>query len=287
MFVIMTKPIFILFYCLCSLQLVAQDLLVEAQQAYDQSKYKTAELLLHKGLEQDQSNLAYKDLLGQTYAKLEQWEQSAKYNKDLVNAYPKNAEYHFRYGGALGLYAKSVNRFKALTLLDDVKFHLKKAAQLDASHIEARWALIQLYMELPGIIGGSKSTAYTYANQLDAISPIDAALAKGFIEMYDDNFNRAEQFYKKAVKIGQSKTAYQKLIKLYQDYDKLRQVINYSVEAYQMTNEVSFLLQLNQLDTLNLYATSKLIALVESLKLGGLNSIETKKLKALKVKLGV
>lgn len=283
----MIKSVFILLCCLCSLQLVAQDLLIEAQRAYDQSKYKTAELILQKGLEQDRSNLAYKDLLGQTYAQLEQWEQSAEYNKDLVKAYPKNAEYHFRYGGALGLYAKSVNRFKALTLLDDVKFHLKQAARLDANHIEARWALIQLYMELPGIIGGSKSTAYTYANQLEAISPIDAALAKGFIEMSDDNFNRAEEFYKKAVKIGGSKTAYQKLIQLYQEYEKLREVVNYSVEAYQVTNEVSFLLQLSYLDTLKLYATSKLITLVKNVNLVELNSTETKKLQVLKAKLGV
>jgi hypothetical protein len=47
--------------------------------------------------------------------------------------------------------AKDSNKFKALGMIDEVKSSFEKAISLNPKHIESRWALIELYIQLPGI----------------------------------------------------------------------------------------------------------------------------------------
>lgn len=185
------------------------------KKAFEEGNYQEAISKLERVLESQPSDKLTRDYLGQSYARLERWEKSAEVNKTLVEDYPVNAEYHFRYGGALGLVAKEANSFKALSLLGDVKFHLKKAIELNPKHIEARWALLQIYLELPGIVGGSESTSRKYASQLQSLSLVDGALAFGYIERELENYDKAETHYKKAVELGQSVTTYKELAELY------------------------------------------------------------------------
>ncbi|GAK75276.1 TPR repeat precursor [Nonlabens ulvanivorans] len=69
-------------------------------------------------------------------------------------------------------------------------------------------ALVQLYCELPGIVGGSLRTSRKYADELLKISPVDGHLAQGYIEEYDKEYRAAEKCYKKAIEIGGSLTTY-------------------------------------------------------------------------------
>ncbi|MNG36378.1 hypothetical protein D3C84_1233890 [compost metagenome] len=58
--------------------------------------------------------------------------------------------------------ALEVNKFKALGMIDEVRTNFEKAIQLNPKHIEARWALIELNLQLPGILGGSEKKAIHY-----------------------------------------------------------------------------------------------------------------------------
>lgn len=194
---------------------LAQNAFENGKQAFEDGKFDFAVSKLETAVKTEPSHKMARDYLGQAYAKLERWEDSAEVNKTLVEDYPDEAEYHFRYGGALGLVAKNANPFKAASLIGDVKFHLKKAAELDPEHINSRWALLQMYLELPGILGGSESTSREYASQLKTISAVDGALAFGFIERELENYQKAETQYKKAIELGQSVTTYKELAELY------------------------------------------------------------------------
>ena len=79
-----------------------------------------------------------------------------------------------------------------------------------------RWAMVELYMQLPGIIGGSKKKSLKYANELENLSKVDGYLAKGYIYEYDNELKLAENYYKKAIIVGGSLTCYDKLTKLYE-----------------------------------------------------------------------
>ena len=51
-------------------------------------------------------------------------------------------------------------------LLDDIKKHFHIAVDLDKTFVEARLALVHLYMELPKVLGGSKDKALYYAKEV-------------------------------------------------------------------------------------------------------------------------
>ncbi len=242
------KIIIILFAFLFSADhLVAQNSLKQAKELYETEQYEAAKELLDPLRAEKENDTAVQSLLGSVYAKLELWEQAAEQVEELVDKYPENAEYQFRYGGALGLEAKNSNRITALMMLDDVKYHLKKATQLDENHIKSRWALVQLYVELPTVIGGTKSNAMKYADQLENISPVDAALAKGFIEQSEENYQKAEKYLQKAVSIGQSATTYTKLAELYVEMSRKSKALQTLEKGIAQTDDFDLKIKFAQL----------------------------------------
>ena len=115
----------------------------------------------------------------------------------------------------MGMKAKESNKFKALGMIDDIENAFKLAAKLDSKHTDTRWALLILYLELPAIIGGSEKKSQKYADELMGISKIDGVMAKGHIDEYFERYNSAEKYYLQGVNLTHSKTAYQRLINLY------------------------------------------------------------------------
>ena len=84
--------------------------------------------------------------------------------------------------------AKDCNRFTAFGMIGDVRSSFEKALALNPKHLEARWALIEMYLHLPAIVGGSEKKATRFSNELAKLSPIDGYLSKGHIAEYYDRF---------------------------------------------------------------------------------------------------
>ncbi len=136
------------------------------------------------------------ELLGDIASFEKNWDAAISYYKKLIVANPENASFNLKYGGALGMKALSVSRFQAVVYIPDIKKYLSLAAEQDRSQIVARRALVELYIKLPGILGGSDEKALMYANQLKDLSPVNAYLAKGFI--IKENIKEALVYYKNA-----------------------------------------------------------------------------------------
>ena len=94
-----------------------------------------------------------------------------------------------------------------------------------------RWALVEFYIQLPGIIGGSERKALDYANELSKISPVDGYLAKGYIAEYNDRSNDAERYYKQAINVGGSPHTYDKLSNLYEKNNQPQKAINTNAQS--------------------------------------------------------
>lgn len=112
--------------------------------------------------------------------------------------------------------AKESNKFKALGMIDEIKDSFEKAISLNPKHIESRWALIELYIQLPGIVGGSESKAIQYSNELYNFRLL-MVIVEGHIEEYFKRYESAEKQYKKAIAVSDSKTSYNKLASLYKN----------------------------------------------------------------------
>lgn len=207
---------FILFLFLIPMQSFANDF-KEAESLFRQGKFALAKPLFEKIVKSDAKNYKAIEYLGDIAGHAKNWNEAIKNYETLKKADPKNANYQFKFGGALGMKAKDANKFAALGMLDEVENAFLTAAKLDSKHIESRWALVEFYLQVPGILGGSEKKAQQFADGLLAISPVDGYLARGHIQEYFGRFLKAEPEYKKAFEIGQSKTTFQKLYNLYKN----------------------------------------------------------------------
>jgi tetratricopeptide (TPR) repeat protein len=193
----------------------SQSLFEKAEKLFKEKKYEEAKGLFEsylKSVPQHQKTIEY---LGDIAGSSKKWDVAIEYYKKLKIQNPNSANYWFKYGGAMGMKAKSVSKFKAVGMIDDIETAFLTAATLDEKHVETRWALVILYIELPVIVGGSEKKATKYADELLAISKVDGYLAKGFIDVYYKRYKAAEVHLLKAHQIGKSAITYSKLYDLY------------------------------------------------------------------------
>lgn len=191
----------------------------KAESLFVAKAYSKAKPIFESYLERYPNHQKALEYLGDIAGYVKDWDTGIAYYKKLVHLDHNNANFHYKYGGALGMKALEINKFSALALLGDIKEAFLTSATLDPKHIEVRWALVELYIQLPGIVGGSESRALQYASELAVLSPVDGYLAKGYIAEYNDRPHDAERYYKEAVAVGGSVTCYTKLYKHYENND--------------------------------------------------------------------
>ena len=208
---------FLTFLLLFPLLIWSQSDYGKAEKLFEAGKYDQARPIFESFLKENPSHLKTLEYLGDIAGHYKSWDKAIVYYKKLKELKPSEANYYYKYGGVLGMKAKEVNKFKALGMIGEVKESFEKAIVLNPKHIEARWALIFLYIELPGIVGGSETKAIKYSNELLKLSPVDGYLSKGQIDEYFKRYTAAEQQYKKAIAAGSTKTGGQMLANLYKN----------------------------------------------------------------------
>ncbi|MEZ7505931.1 tetratricopeptide repeat protein [Flavobacterium sp. Arc2] len=189
----------------------------KAEKLFKDGKYEQAQPVFEALLKTDSSNLRIIECLGDIAGSRKSWEEAIGYYEKLKDLKPTEANYFYKYGGATGMRALEVNKFRALGMIDEIKSSFEKALQLDPGHIDARWALVELYIQLPRIVGGSEGKAIRYSNELLKLSPIDGYMSRGRIEEYFKRYKSAELQYKKAIAAGNSVESYQMLADLYKN----------------------------------------------------------------------
>lgn len=211
---------------------------------YSQKEWGKAKPYFLAALRDNVNNVKAQEYLGDIAAYAKNWDDALGYYKPLVKTDETNANYHFKYGGVLAYKAQSSNKLKALTLVGDIKKHLHKAVELDKNHIEARWALVEIYISLPGIVGGSEAKAKHYAKELLELSEVDGHLALGYVAEYSNRPADAEIHYKKAIAIGGSEHTYTKLSGLYEKTNQPSKAIsNYELASEKLKrNHLNYLI---------------------------------------------
>ena len=179
-----------------------QDFYLQGLELYEAKQYQKAQRQFLKNLAVHPKHLPTVEYLGDIAVYYEDYDQAILYYKKLLDARHTNGNYHFKYGGAIGLKALHSPKYKALFMIDDIKEHFTEAVKLDTTHIEGHWGLVELYINLPGIIGGSTDKATMYANRLYQLSEVDGLLAKAYIERKESNPEEAKRQYIEAARIG-------------------------------------------------------------------------------------
>lgn len=215
----------------------------KAEMLFNKKQYSQAKPLLKSYLvshPKDEKTLEY---LGDIEGYTKNWDGAIPYYEQLVEIDAKNANYHYKYGGVLGMKALKVNKFTALTMVGDIREAFETAATLDPKHLDTRWALVEFYIQLPGIVGGSEKKAMAYADQLLKLSKVDGYLAHGYIAEYSDRSDDAEQNFKKALEVGGSVTCYEKLSEHYEKNEapeKAQSVLLEGQETHETANRLHY-----------------------------------------------
>ena len=204
----------------------------KGEKLFIDGKFDQAQPILESYLKTNPSNLKTIEYLGDIAGSNKSWDKAIVYYSKLKTLKPNEANYYYKYGGAMGMKSLEVNKFKALGMIGEVRSSFEKAIVLNPKHIEARWALIELNLQLPGIVGGSESKAIKYSAELRELSPVDGYLSRGHIEEYFNRYTAAEQQYKRAILVGGSKLCYQKLADLYKNKMKQPDKANTVLEEY-------------------------------------------------------
>ncbi|WMI66109.1 tetratricopeptide repeat protein [Aestuariibaculum sp. YM273] len=241
----MPRILFLLFFPILAMAQVDAN---SIQDLFNQEKFIEAETILKSHLKQYPNDVEAVELLGDAYGHQKKWDEAIESYQSLIDFDHKNANFHYKYGGVLGMKALSVSKVRALTLIGDVEEAFIKAAELDANHIDARWALVEYYMKLPGFLGGGVSSALLYANQLEMLSKVDGYLAKGFIYESDKEPELAENYYKMAITEGGSLVCYDKLTKFYIAQDEPEKAILNLKAAYEKHQDSDLLIQIRDLE---------------------------------------
>jgi tetratricopeptide (TPR) repeat protein len=200
----------LLILLLLPIVLFSQNNLEKAEQLFNQKKFEQARPIFEKLLQSDPENLQIIEYLGDIHGNLKNWDLCIQYYSKLKNLKPTEANYFYKYGGGLGMKASLTRDLASLKLVDRAKEAFENAIILNPKHIEARYALIKIYTELPGFVGGSYRKANKYADELLKISPVDGYLARGTILEHQKEYEDAEINYKAAYNINKSKVAFKK-----------------------------------------------------------------------------
>ena len=212
----MKRFLFLLIY-LIPIFVISQTDFDKAEKLYSSKNFEQSKVLFQNYLKENPNNIKTIEYLGDIAGQNKSWENAIYYYNKLKQLKPTEANYHYKYGGVMGMKAKESNKFKALGMITEIKSSFEKAISLNPKHIEARAALVEFYLQLPGIVGGSEKKALLYANEIAQISAVDGYLSKGHIAEYFGRFKEAEIQYKKAIEISKSKNSYRILANLYKN----------------------------------------------------------------------
>ena len=144
---------------------------------------------LIKLYENDNKNQDLIIKIGEAFAAEKKWDQAIKYYSILVQIEPENSDYLYRLGGTQAAYSEIANKFKVLSIINSAKRNLIRSASNDSKHIYSRWALVQILTELPNILGGDKTEALNYSNEIYFISKIHGLLSLYYIYNYQNKEN--------------------------------------------------------------------------------------------------
>jgi tetratricopeptide (TPR) repeat protein len=211
------KRFLFLFIYLIPIFAISQTDFDKAEKLYSSKNFEQSKVLFQNYLKDNPNNIKTIEYLGDIAGQNKSWDNAIYYYNKLKQLKPMEANYHYKYGGVMGMKAKESNKFKALGMISEIKSSFEKAISLNPKHIEARAALVEFYLQLPGIVGGSEKKAMFYANEIAQISAVDGYLSKGHIAEYFGRYKEAEVQYKKAVEISKSKNSYRILANLYKN----------------------------------------------------------------------
>lgn len=111
--------------------------------------------------------------------KLAAYDRGREVARRAIELAPRNADAHFLYGANTARWGQTKGMFRSLFLLPTVKQEIKTILGIDPHHAAGHALAGNVYLELPGIVGGSLDLAEEHFRKAIAVAPRYTALHVG------------------------------------------------------------------------------------------------------------
>ncbi len=158
---------------------------------YRRGKFADAAAMLSKLVQRDPQNVQTRTWLGRAYLKLHNWDDAVREFEKAVALDPKNCTSHLWLGRAYG--NKAAHAFLPIGLAGSTRQEFERAVRLCPDSVDARFDLLDFYVEAPGIMGGGRDKAEAQAADIARISPRHGYLARAEIYEQKKKWEQAQK----------------------------------------------------------------------------------------------
>jgi len=177
---------------LVTVGLAADQTFKEAVSLYYYGKYDQAVRLLSQ-ISASQGDAEVHFWLGRANLKLRKYDDAIRELQEAVRIEPNNGRYHLWLGRAYGEKASHVSFFSSPGWARKVAQEFESAVKLSPQDMEARFDLLQFYLEAPGIVGGGRAKAEAEAKEIATAKPVQGFRARAMIYEQDKKWAEARQ----------------------------------------------------------------------------------------------
>lgn len=129
-----------------------------------------------------------------------QAEKAQELMEKAVAEKPNDARRHYQLGEVYGVIAQQGGMFKAASMAGKVRDEFAKAVQLDPNFLDARFGLMEFYLQAPGFMGGDEGKAREQANEIKKRDAFAGHRAFAAIAAKNKDMNAARGEYITAVR---------------------------------------------------------------------------------------
>ncbi|MFP5390118.1 MAG: tetratricopeptide repeat protein [Gammaproteobacteria bacterium] len=119
-------------------------------------------------------------------------DEAVKLGETCVARHPNHSRCQLALGEALGTRALTNGVLSALGYAGTIREAFKKAVELDPKSVDARFSLLDYYLNAPGIVGGGADKGRALVTQTATVLPDAAKLMQAKLDIMDGNKAKAE-----------------------------------------------------------------------------------------------
>ncbi len=191
------RPLLLLFFSLSDLKGTG---FTEAVQYYERGEFQKAAEYLAAASRSASEDAPLHLWLGKSYMKLHRWDDAVRELERAVQIEPANSDYHLWLGRAYGEKASRASFFTAPGWAKKLRREFEAAVKLAPDNLDARFDLLEFYLQAPGIIGGGKDKAEVEVREISRINPRQGHTASAHLYADHKKWELAREELEKSVR---------------------------------------------------------------------------------------
>lgn len=113
-----------------------------------------------------------------------QFEKPIELYKKLVKQRPNDFNYNYKLAATLAARIELMPRIKGAAYVPEMMSQLEKTYKIDDTSLSLNWIMLQVYLEVPGFLGGGKRKARNIVEKISNISKKEGDKARRLYENF-------------------------------------------------------------------------------------------------------